>query len=39
MSEVEQKNIALENKRMIDQEFKKRAYLKLYTEIIEHYMN
>ncbi len=30
--------VALENKRAIDIEFKNKAYLKLYSEILEEYL-
>lgn len=39
MQESELKQIALENKRHLEEEFKKRTYLKLYTEILEHFLD
>lgn len=39
MLQSEHKQIALENKRLIEEEFKKRTYLKLYSEILEHFLD
>lgn len=39
MQESELKKVALENKRQLEEEFKKRTYLKLYTEILEHFLD
>lgn len=39
MQEIEKKEIALENKKLLDDEFKKRSYLKLYSEILEAHLD